>query len=57
MHSNFWQILDTILASGIHRKLTTVGDLTDKDNLVVRGGGRYLENCYIDTIHELVKNK
>jgi len=35
---------------------TTIGDLTDKDKLVVRGSGRYLENCYIDTIHELAKN-
>jgi len=35
---------------------TIVGYLTDKDKLVVRGGGRYLENCYIDTIHELTKN-
>ena len=34
---------------------TTIGDLTDKDKLVVRGSGRYLENCYIDTIHKLSK--
>ena len=34
---------------------TTVGTLTDKDKLIVRGDGRYLEHCYIDTIHKLVK--
>jgi hypothetical protein len=34
---------------------TTVGALTDKDKLVVRGSGRYLEQCYIDTIHLLEK--
>ncbi len=36
---------------------TTIGDLTDKDKLVVRGDGRYLESCYIDTIHELTRIK
>ena len=35
---------------------TTIGDLTDKDKLVVRGGGRHLESCFIDTIHKLEKN-
>ena len=34
---------------------TTVGDLTDMDKLVVRGSGRYLEQCYIDAIHALKK--
>lgn len=34
---------------------TTVGDLTDKDKLLVRGTGGHLEHCYIDTIHTLEK--
>ena len=36
---------------------TTVGNLTDKDKLVVRGPGRFLEDCYIDTIRTLEKTK
>lgn len=34
---------------------TTVGELTDKDKLVVRSPGRYLEHCFIDTIYEIEK--
>ena len=34
---------------------TTIGDLTDKDKLLVRGAGRYLEQCYIDKIYTLEK--
>jgi len=36
---------------------TTIGDLTNKDKLVVRGNGGYLERCFIDTIHVLEKSK
>jgi len=36
---------------------TIIGDLTDKDKLIVRGSGRYLEHCYIDTIRPLKKIK
>ena len=32
---------------------TTIGDLTDKDKLLVRNTGGYLEHCYIDKIHIL----
>lgn len=34
---------------------TTIGDLTDKDKLVIRGSGRYTVQCFIDTIHLLKK--
>lgn len=34
---------------------TTIGDLTDKDKLVVRGAGRFLEQCYIDKIYSLTR--
>jgi hypothetical protein len=34
---------------------TTVGGLTDWDTLLVRGSGRYLERCYIESIHALRK--
>ena len=36
---------------------TIIGDLTDKDKLIVRGPGRFFENCYIDTIRTLEKIK
>lgn len=36
---------------------TTIGDLTDKDKLVVRSAGRYLEQCYIDKIYPLSRIK
>lgn len=34
---------------------TTVGNLTDFDKLMVRGGGGLLEQCFIESIHELEK--
>ena len=34
---------------------TTIGGLTDKDRLVVRGGGGYLEQCFVDGIFLLKK--
>jgi hypothetical protein len=43
-------------SAGVLSFSTIVGELTDKDRLVVQGNGRYLENCYIDTIHKLTKN-
>jgi len=36
---------------------TIIGDLTDKDKLIVRDSGGYLQNCYIDTIQTLEKIK
>ena len=34
---------------------TTIGNLTDKDKLLVRSSGGFLEHCLIDTIHILDK--
>jgi len=34
---------------------TIIGDLTDKDKLMVRDSGGYIQNCYIDTIKTLEK--
>jgi len=34
---------------------TTVGELTDKDKLVVRSPGRYLKHCFIDSIYVIEK--
>ena len=36
---------------------TTVGDLTDKDKLIVRDSGGHIQSCFIDTIHKLEKIK
>jgi len=36
---------------------TTIGDLTDKDKLVVRGAGGFVEQCYIDSIRVLERTK
>lgn len=36
---------------------TKIGALTNKDKLVVRGSGGFLEHCYIDTIHTLEKSE
>ena len=36
---------------------TIIGDLTDKDKLIVRDSGGYIQNCYIDTIQTLEKIK
>lgn len=36
---------------------TTVSDLTDKDKLVVRGAGGFVEQCYIKSIHVLSRTK
>ncbi len=36
---------------------TIIGDLTDTDKLIVRGPGRFLEYCYIDTIRTLDRIK
>jgi len=45
------------LRTAVHLSFsTTIGNLTDKDKLVVRGSGRHLEHCYIDTIHVLEKS-
>jgi hypothetical protein len=34
---------------------TIIGDLTDKDKLIVRDSGRFTQHCYIDTIRALEK--
>jgi hypothetical protein len=34
---------------------TIIGDLTDKDRLIVRDSGGHIQYCYIDTIHKLDK--
>jgi len=36
---------------------TIIGDLTDKDKLIVRDSGGYIQSCYIDTIQTLEKIK
>jgi len=36
---------------------TTVGSLTDMDRLIVRGPGRWVESCYIESLHKLVKTQ
>jgi len=36
---------------------TIIGDLTDKDKLIVRDSGGYIQSCYIDTIRKLEKLK
>ena len=34
---------------------TIIGDLTDKDKLIVRDSGGHIQYCYIDTIRKLEK--